>query len=183
MATALVLTNAGLKVLIIDRGDVANGTTGVGEGNILVSDKGPGAELELAKRSRDGWFEIALDVGDGDETGGFELEAKGGIVVARSGNGVAHLLNLACQQRAIGIDTESVSWSELHELEPNISHAIHRGVWYPQDAQCQPMLAAAQILSVFRARGGEFIAGAAVKKINILAIGADRRVRATLLLS
>ena len=34
--SALALTNAGLKVLVIDRGPVASGTTGAGEGNILV---------------------------------------------------------------------------------------------------------------------------------------------------
>jgi glycine/D-amino acid oxidase-like deaminating enzyme len=32
--SALALANAGLKVLVIDRGPVASGTTGAGEGNI-----------------------------------------------------------------------------------------------------------------------------------------------------
>src|ERR1019366_1610996 len=81
-ATALALTNAGLKVLVIDRGNVASGTTSAGEGNILVSDKEPGAELELALHSRDAWFEINEDIG-----GGFQLEAKGGLVVAQSESG------------------------------------------------------------------------------------------------
>ena len=76
---ALALTNAGLKVQIIDRGPVASGTTGAGEGNILVSDKELLPELNLAKKSRDLWFDINTDIG-----GGFELEPKGGIVVSRS---------------------------------------------------------------------------------------------------
>lgn len=182
VATALALTNSGLKVLVIDRGNVANGTTGAGEGNILVSDKGPGDELVLAKRSREAWFELARDVGDGDETGGFELEAKGGIVVARSEKGVSQLLELAAQQSGAGIDARTVSSSELHDLEPNLSIGIQSGVWYPQDAQCQPMLAAAQMLKVMRARGGEFVAGATVKKVNTLPIrggGLGQRVSVT----
>ena len=52
---ALALTNAGLKVLVIDRGPVASGTTGAGEGNILVSDKEPSAELTLALKYRCWW--------------------------------------------------------------------------------------------------------------------------------
>jgi len=80
--TALSLVNAGLKVLVIDRGPVASGTTGAGEGNILVSDKEPSAELTLAVRSRDAWFELNTDIG-----GGFELEPKGGVVVSRSEKG------------------------------------------------------------------------------------------------
>jgi glycine/D-amino acid oxidase-like deaminating enzyme len=39
---------AGLNVTVIDRAGVAAGTTGAGEGNILVSDKEPGSELDLA---------------------------------------------------------------------------------------------------------------------------------------
>ena len=50
---ALALSGAGLRVLILDRGSIASGTTSAGEGNILVSDKEPGPELELALRSRD----------------------------------------------------------------------------------------------------------------------------------
>ena len=76
--SALSLTNAGLRVLVLDRASVASGTTGAGEGNILVSDKDPGPELTLALRSRDLWFELQDDVGDC-----FELEAKGGVVIAR----------------------------------------------------------------------------------------------------
>ncbi|PNG17737.1 FAD-dependent oxidoreductase, partial [Streptomyces cahuitamycinicus] len=47
-ATALYATRAGLDAVVVDRGPVAGGTTGAGEGNLLVSDKEPGPELELA---------------------------------------------------------------------------------------------------------------------------------------
>jgi glycine/D-amino acid oxidase-like deaminating enzyme len=131
--SALSLTNAGLKVMIIDRGTVASGTTGAGEGNILVSDKDPGPELVLALRSRDLWFEMQEDVGDT-----FELEAKGGVVVARSDD--SQLMALAKVQSAIGVIAQTVDHKELHELEPFLHPELHSGVFYPQDAQCQPML-------------------------------------------
>ena len=47
-ACALYASRAGLDVALVDRGPVAGGTTGAGEGNLLVSDKEPGPELELA---------------------------------------------------------------------------------------------------------------------------------------
>ena len=105
---ALSLTNAGLSVLIIDRGAVSSGTTGAGEGNILVSDKDPGPELTLALKSRDLWFEMQEDVGDY-----FELEAKGGVVVSR--NDDTELLRLAASQREHGVDAQVVGANELHE--------------------------------------------------------------------
>ena len=160
-ATALSLANAGMKVLVIDRGNIASGTTSAGEGNILVSDKGPGPELDLALRSRDAWFEIEEDIG-----GDFELEAKGGLVVARSEGGVSGLRSLTSAQRRSGIDAQDVSVTELRALEPHLSHSITDGAYYPQDAQCQPMLATAHMLRAVKIRAGEFISGANVSAIS-----------------
>jgi len=160
-ATALSLANAGMKVLVIDRGNIASGTTSAGEGNILVSDKEPGPELDLALRSREAWFEIEEDIG-----GDFELEAKGGLVVARSEGGVSGLRTLTSAQRRSGIDAQDVSVTELRALEPHLSHSITDGAYYPQDAQCQPMLATAHMLRAVKIRGGEFISGANVTAIS-----------------
>jgi glycine/D-amino acid oxidase-like deaminating enzyme len=121
---ALSLTNAGFNVLVIDRGTVSSGTTGAGEGNILVSDKDPGPELTLALRSRDLWFEMQDDVGDY-----FELEAKGGVVVARGDS--SGLLQLADHQRNHGVDARVVNAAELHDLEPFLDPHFSSGVFYP----------------------------------------------------
>ena len=158
--SALSLTNAGLKVMIIDRGTVASGTTGAGEGNILVSDKDPGPELVLALRSRDLWFEMQEDVGDT-----FELEAKGGVVVARGDD--SQLKALAKVQSANGVIAQTVDHKELHELEPFLHPELHSGVFYPQDAQCQPMLAAAKIIQTVIARGGTLVSQSKVLGFEI----------------
>ena len=57
--------------------------------------------------------------------------------------------------------------SELRTLEPHLSHSVTRGAYYPQDSQCQPMLAAAQMLKVVQRSGGEFLSGANVTAIAI----------------
>ena len=157
-SVALSLTNAGLRVLIIDRGSVASGTTGAGEGNILVSDKEPGPELTLAMKSRDLWFEMQEDVGDS-----FELEAKGGVVVARGDD--RDLMGLAESQSQHGVQIQKVDDYQLHVLEPFLHPDISSGVFYPQDAQCQPMLAAAHVIRSVIARGGAMISGAKVTQI------------------
>ncbi|MEY3278765.1 MAG: hypothetical protein RLZZ426_1251, partial [Actinomycetota bacterium] len=72
------LAEAGLSVVVVDRGAVASGTTGAGEGNILVSDKEIGAELELALMSNRLWRELTPHISRA------EFEVKGGIVVATS---------------------------------------------------------------------------------------------------
>jgi len=158
---ALSLTNAGLRVIVIDRGSVASGTTGAGEGNILVSDKDPGPELTLALKSRDLWFEMQEDVGDS-----FELEAKGGVVVARRDD--APLMKLAREQAEHGVTIQELDPSALHSLEPYLSDEISSGVLYPQDAQCQPMLAAAHVIRAVVSRGGSMVSNATVTRVLTL---------------
>ena len=156
---AYYVNRAGLKAIVIDRGTVASGTTGAGEGNIMVSDKSPGPELELALKSRDMWFEVAHDLGNE-----FELVAKGGLAVSRGD--ASSLFELSNSQSIAGVQTKRVGASEIQELEPFISKAIQNGVHYPQDAQCQPMLAAAHILRQLQRRGLEFIGHQEVLKIE-----------------
>lgn len=161
-ACALQLTELGLKVLVIDRGAIASGTTGSGEGNILVSDKGPGAELTLALRSRNAWFELSENIG-----GGFELEAKGGVVVARWSEGIKELTALAAKQKIAGVEVEEVKSDRLRELEPYLAKEIPFGVLYPGDAQCQPMLATARMLQVAKERGGQVLPETNVTGISV----------------
>ena len=75
-ACAWYATRAGLRVTVLDRGPVAGGTTGAGEGNLLVSDKPKGPELNLALHSVTLWRALAHEIG------GFEYQGKGGLVVA-----------------------------------------------------------------------------------------------------
>ena len=77
-ACAYYAARAGLRVTVLDRGPVAGGTTGAGEGNLLVSDKEPGPELELALLSTQLWQELAELLPPR-----IEYEPKGGLVVAR----------------------------------------------------------------------------------------------------
>jgi glycine/D-amino acid oxidase-like deaminating enzyme len=132
-ACAYYARRAGLTVTVVDRGGVAGGTTGAGEGNILVSDKEPGPELDLALRSHALWR--GLELGD------IELEAKGGLVVAASEAQWQALQAFAAAQA--GVVAQPVSpW----ELEPGLAPDVTGALYYPQDLQVQPMLAAARLL-------------------------------------
>ena len=57
-AVARELAVRGVAVMLLDRGAVSSGTTGLGEGNVLVCDKPPGPERDLAVLGRDVWTEL-----------------------------------------------------------------------------------------------------------------------------
>ena len=158
-ACAYFCAAAGLRVAVVDRGGVAGGTTSGGEGNILVSDKEPGPELDLALRSVRLWRELGERFGAGT----FELEPKGGVVVAQSPDAAEGLAKLAAAQRESGVEAQDVTPAELFELEPNLTREVTGGVFYPQDMQVQPMLTAAQLLRQAKALGATVHTGTEVR--------------------
>lgn len=83
-ACARELALAGLAVTVVERGAPAAATTAHGEGNVLVSDKGPGPELDLALLSRRLWPGVldAVAAHLPEAAAAVEWEPKGGIVVA-----------------------------------------------------------------------------------------------------
>ncbi|WP_129305465.1 FAD-binding oxidoreductase [Streptomyces sp. L2] len=168
-ACALYAGRAGLDVTVVDRGAVAGGTTGAGEGNLLVSDKGPGPELELALLSGRLWAELAEELG-----AAVEYEAKGGLVVASTPDALAALHGFAEGQRAAGVVAETVPTDQLAELEPHLAPGLAGGVRYPQDAQVMPALAAAHLLHV---SGARLCTGRAVTGVLRAAGGAVLGVR------
>ncbi|MEU0106674.1 FAD-binding oxidoreductase [Streptomyces sp. NPDC006251] len=169
-ACALYATRAGLDTVVVDRGPVAGGTTGAGEGNLLVSDKEPGPELDLALLSARLWAELARE-GLGKAV---EYEAKGGVVVAGSEAARAGLEELADGQRAAGVEAVPVPADRLTDLEPYLAPGLAGGVHYPQDAQVMPALAAAHLL---RASGARLLTGREVTGVRRGSGGAVRGVR------
>ncbi|MGA4837813.1 NAD(P)/FAD-dependent oxidoreductase [Streptomyces sp. G45] len=170
---AYYAARSGLSVTVVDRGPVAGGTTGAGEGNLLVSDKEPGPELELALLSTRLWRELA-DVLPPD----IEYEAKGGLVVAATGGGLCALRDFADRQRAAGVTAREVPADHLRDLEPHLADGLAGGVSYPDDAQVMPTLAAAHLL---RAAGGRvrLRLGEEVTALLTGAAGEIRGVRTT----
>jgi glycine/D-amino acid oxidase-like deaminating enzyme len=147
-ACAFYAARAGLAVTVVDRGSVAGGTTGAGEGNILVSDKEPGPELDLAVMSAVLWRELAALAAEGGPEAGFEFERKGGLVVAETDDVLRSLVRLAGEQSAHGVEHRTVAAEDLPAHEPHLARGLAGGVRYPQDAQVQPMLAAAHLIKL-----------------------------------
>ncbi|GLW91897.1 NAD(P)/FAD-dependent oxidoreductase [Actinokineospora globicatena] len=158
-ACADALSSAGLRVTVLDRGPLASGTSAAGEGNILVSDKEPGPELDLALSSLSRWPTL---VGGTD----IEWDPKGGLVVATGDP--APLAHFAAVQREAGIDARWITPAEALEREPHLTTRVTAAVHYPQDAQVQPVLATQALLSNVRRRGG-------VLRPGVTVVGLDAR--------
>ncbi|WP_410617409.1 NAD(P)/FAD-dependent oxidoreductase [Amycolatopsis sp. lyj-109] len=163
-ACARELAMAGFDVLVLERGRPAGGTTSHGEGNLLVSDKGPGAELALAQLSARLWPQVLAEIADADPraAAATEFDPKGGIVVATTEAGAAALLAFAEAQAAAGVRIERLDAADVAAAEPALTRELTAAVRYPEDAQVQPAAAALALLGSALRHGARLRTGAEV---------------------
>lgn len=166
-ACAQALTGTGFDVTVLERGAVAGGTSSSCEGNLLVSDKSPGPELDLAVLASTRWPRVAEELKDqlGDTFPSLEFEPKGGLVVAYNAAAADALLSFAETQRHAGVEAHTMTPPEALRLEPHLSPRIATAVHYPGDAQVQPTVAVEALLASARMAGayvrtGERVVGA-----------------------
>lgn len=159
-ACAFYAARAGLSVVVLDRGPVGGGTTGVGQGAVLASDKPPGPALELAVESLRRWEELGAELGGGH----LKLTRRGGLAVAADAVQLEALAALARQQRAAGVEAVELSAAALREREPLLADGLAGGVHYPADLHVDPVLATAHLL---RASGAEVRCGVAVRGVEL----------------
>jgi glycine/D-amino acid oxidase-like deaminating enzyme len=133
VSTAWELARRGVSVTVLDRGGVSEGTTGLGEGNVLCSDKDAGPELDLTVLGMAVFDELEARLGDVAR-----IRRKGALIVhpdARTweaeGARVARLAQA-------GVGSQLVTPDEARELEPALTGAIHGASFFARDLQCDP---------------------------------------------
>jgi len=158
-ACARALASAGLAVTVIDRGTTAGGTSAACEGNLLVSDKGPGHELVLAQYAATLWQGAVTDLAEqlGEGFPSVEFDPKGGLVVATTTAGAGPLLDFAASQRGAGVDARVIDARAACTLEPDLAPGIEAAVHYPEDAQVQPTLATEALMTSARLYGARLL--------------------------
>jgi D-hydroxyproline dehydrogenase subunit beta len=131
-ATARALARRGVDVELIDAGEVAGGTTGIGEGNVLCADKDAGPELELAVLGRAAYDEI--EAAYGERAG---IRRKGALIAHRTDAGLAAEPARIERLRAAGVECELLERGQARALEPALGELLG-ATWVPGDLQCDP---------------------------------------------
>ena len=133
-ATAWELHARGVDVALLDRGEVSGATTGLGEGNVLCSDKEVGPELELTLAGLRVYDELEALLGEQAR-----IRRKGALIVHRArgdlgGRGRARgapARRRACRA-ACSTSTTCARWS------PSSRATLAGASFFPADLQCAP---------------------------------------------
>jgi D-hydroxyproline dehydrogenase subunit beta len=145
-ATAFELQSRGVDVALLDRGAVSSGTTGLGEGNVLASDKDAGPELDLTVAGLEVYDELEERLGRTAR-----IRRKGALIVHREAAGWAAEPARLDRLREAGVEGSLIESDELRAMEPELTGAVQGASYFPRDLQCDPR-AIAQALAAEVAR-------------------------------
>jgi len=150
-ATAFELTKRGVTVTLLDRGELSGGTTGLGEGNALCSDKDAGPELDLAVAGMPLFDELEGLVGERAR-----IRRKGALIVHPDEVTWTGEVARAGRLRAAGVSAELLDPEQVCELEPRLTGAICGALYVAEDLQCAPQ-AIARALAAWSAENGSTV--------------------------
>ena len=141
-ATARELAVRGVDVVLMDSGEVSAATTGLGEGNVLCSDKDAGPELELAVHGLAMYGEIEARLGDVAQ-----IRRKGALIVHPDpGTWAGEPARLGRMADA-GVEGVLLGPEEVRALEPELTGEIHGASFFAEDIQCAPRAIARALAS------------------------------------
>lgn len=152
-SVAYYTAKAGAKVLLLDGGDSAAFTSSRCDGNVLISDKQPGFDAQLTKRSQDLLDELSQEL-DYD----FEWERRGSMLVMENEREMQmgqKLLNDFAENGITCLHLMDVK--EMKEREPYLADDLAGGMWIDCDGCLYPMGLCYALADGLKKLGGEVL--------------------------
>jgi glycine/D-amino acid oxidase-like deaminating enzyme len=161
-STAFHLAAKGLSVAIIERGDVASGTSSGCDASALISDKKPGIDTKLGFESIQLYKKYAEQF-DFD----IEFHQRGSIYACESEEELEVARQWAKLQTDDGYPVRMMDQYELHQAEPNLAADLVGGVWIDCDSSVTPMYVAFAFIEEGRKHGMQVFPYESVTKIKL----------------
>jgi glycine/D-amino acid oxidase-like deaminating enzyme len=158
-ACAVALARDGLRVLVIEAGGAALGTTAAGMGHVVVMDDSP-EQLALTRYSQSLWR-----AQDDTVSAASELDWCGTVWVAEDETQFEALPAKQQLYRDHGIETEVLDETSLIEAEPHLRRGLPGGLLVPSDGVIYQPAATIALLARARTMGAEVLERTPVEDI------------------
>lgn len=132
--TAYWLAKAGFKVVVVERQDVAMGTSSAAAAAALLQTKTSPIKLALANESLQ-----LLDQLHAELDGGFEYEHTGSLLAATSEEEMQLIREMNEKLHGLGLEVELLDGTEARQYMPILGDCIIGGSYSPKDAQINPL--------------------------------------------
>ena len=149
------------SVILLEKGDLAAGSSGACDGLIFLQSKKPGIHLQLAMESRKRFARLrsSLPVA-------IEYRECGGMVVIESDEELAVMHEFVKEQQKIGLDVTLLNANRARQLEPHLSEHILGATRSPLDGQVNPIALTLGFALGAKKLGAQVITGATVHGID-----------------
>src|SRR6266436_8243402 len=131
-ACAAECARAGLKVLVLDRGPIAGGTTAAGMGHIVVMDDSE-AQFALTHLSRTLWQQLVPQL-----PADVEYDPCGTLWVAADEEEMAEVYRKQKYYSGRGVRVEVLNGADVAKVEPNLLAGMAGGLRVLDDAVLYP---------------------------------------------
>jgi glycine/D-amino acid oxidase-like deaminating enzyme len=155
-ACASECAHAGLKVLVLDRGPIAGGTTAAGMGHIVVMDDSE-AQFALTHFSRNLWRQLG-----GELPSDVEYDQCGTLWLAADEEEMAEVHRKQKYYSERNVRVEVLNDSEVAKTEPNLRPGMAGGLRVPDDAVLYPPCATRFLLEQAQKHKAEIRTGVTV---------------------
>ncbi|MCF6409531.1 NAD(P)/FAD-dependent oxidoreductase [Pseudalkalibacillus salsuginis] len=134
-SVAYHLSKAGYTVALVDKGDVASGTSSRCDAVALICDKKPGIDTEMGFTSIQLYKKLAKEL-----SFDFEFSSRGSLYVCETDQELEIANYYVNEQAAAGYDMKMVDGKELLDIEPYLARDLAGGIWTEVDSTMNPYL-------------------------------------------
>ena len=163
-STAYFLARDGVEVIVVDRGDINTGASGVNAGSRHVQFQSGQARrtdgdfsayyeesMRLLSRAVTFWRELGAEL-DCD----VEFHVEGGLMLAESEDQMRFLEAKVKRERRLGLDVHIVRGNEMRDLAPYVSEHAIGGEFCANEGRVNPTLATPALMRGARRAGARF---------------------------
>ncbi len=171
ISVAYYLSRKGIKVALVEKGDIASGTSSRCDGNVLIADKQPGFDTKMSHTSQLLFKELVKEI-----SYDFDYAQRGSIYIIESEEELKVAKEYVKKQVEDGYSMRMMDKSEIHEDEPYLAEDIIGGVEIGCDASVNPMALVFGLSLEAKKNGAEIFDYTYVKDIRVGKRGAVEAV-------
>jgi len=161
-SVAYYLSKKGIKVALVEKGDIASGSSGRCDGNVLIADKQPGFDTKMSYTSQLLFKELVSDI-----SYDFDYTQRGSIYIIESEEELKVAKEYVEKQIEDGYSMRMMDKSEIHDDEPYLAEDIIGGVEIGCDASVNPMALVFGLSLEAKKNGAEIFDYTYVKDIKL----------------
>lgn len=132
-SVAYHLTKRGMKVALVERGDIASGTSSHCDAVALICDKNPGIDTDMGYASIERYLELQEEL-----SYDFEFTQRGCMYVCETEAEMEAAKGYVAEQVADGYNMQMLSAQEIFEREPYLARDLIGGFWSEPDCSMNP---------------------------------------------